>query len=180
MKKIPHFESGPGMEALELLVQLKAKLEDVRGEHMQVVNDLKTSSFENEDVMDDARRLLEGGALHDEHGMDRLRKREVQLRNQLKVLEDAIRKQTVLVELERAKAMQKYRREHPASKKIEEAWKKALHVLWSVIELEDRVIEDLAQLGYGRQEPIVTNPFWLNRSAFKDWYQASDEFQEAK
>ena len=99
--------------------------------------------------------------------------REVVLRRKVEALEKAIAQQMARIEIERALERGKARRSLARSAEVDALWDAARKALYAAIAAEDKIIQDLVELGYGKSEPTVTAPFWLNRQLFLEEWKAS-------
>lgn len=158
--------------ALELLFDMRARLDLLNGEHSQACAAL---SFKNDGhapsagPLDRARAMLDGKPMPATRAenIDALRVRELELRGQLEILNPAINAQATVVEIERtrarAAALESRKKElDGVRKKMDDA----VASLRAAIIAEDKILDELVAGGFGRQEPGITTAAWMNRELF--------------
>lgn len=121
-------------------------------------------------TLDRARAILDGEPLplNRSGEDDRLRERELEIRERLEVLRAALGWQPQEVERQRDRARAEAWSAATEQTGIAKAWATAEAALLAAIVAEDALLDRLAAGGFGCGGPVATNPTWLTRDACRD------------
>lgn len=165
-------EYAPYVAAVELLQRLMEKCDQLKAERKSILDELRFDSSSPVRALgriDYAKAVLDGVNVPLNRAVEfsALRDRELEVRKQVEVLEVALRAQSEAIEMERRRA----RDAAIASREKEVAavrmrMNEACRKLMAALAAEDEFLIDLATGGFGRQEPGITSPYWLNREMF--------------
>lgn len=165
-------EYAPFAAATELLQRLTEKRDALAAERESILNQMRGDSDAVRvlDQIDRARAVMDGENVPLNRGaaFAAFQERELQIREQLEVLNAALRAQPETIEMERRRA----RAQAIASREKELAavrlrMNDACRKLMAALAAEDAFLADLVAGGFGAQEPGITSPHWLNREAFQ-------------
>jgi len=152
---------------------LEAEHAKLSAEHAELVSKLAFTTSPNErrqpaTTMEKAQMLLSGGTLPTDNVLTDMQARELELRQRIELLGQALREAPAAVERQRDKARAEALQDHKDRAKVQQAWDKAVEALRGAVSLEDALIADTVAGGFGSSEPSITAaPTWLNRDVLK-------------
>lgn len=164
-------EYAPFAAATELLQRLTEKRDALAAERESILNQMRGDSDAVRvlDQIDRARAVMDGENVPLNRGaaFAAFQERELQIREQLEVLNAALRTQPEAIEMERlrARALAIASREKELSA-VRLQLNDACSKLMAAMAAEDAFLADLVAGGFGLQEPGITAPPWINREFF--------------
>ena len=167
-------QNHPGYaEAADLLQRLQDKHAELTAEQQTLQAQLRFKEPQTVDVpslRDRALALVDGQPLPPGRAglVDQVRDKELEIRQQLEILNQALRSQPEVVEHERHRA--RSAAVAARSKELDRVaakWEAAQAALRDALAAEDALTAELLTNGFGYRFPAVTSPAWLNRDHAK-------------
>uniref|UniRef100_A0ABX1PLQ6 Uncharacterized protein n=2 Tax=Aromatoleum anaerobium TaxID=182180 RepID=A0ABX1PLQ6_9RHOO len=158
--------------AQDLLERLTAERDRLTAEQATIHGRMRWDNPERmplPDTIDRAKAILEGPPVPSNRAgeLDELRTRDLAIRERLEVLNAALRSQPSEMEHQRIRARAEALADREkAVAAIRMRWSEAIRKLQAAIAAEDALLDELVMGGFGRQEPSITAPHWLNRELF--------------
>ncbi len=155
--------------------EMQKLLSDLKGEHARLttlqtdlVAKLKNSNMHADrsgTTEDRARALLNGEPLPKtaSEALGVLGDEELQARTRIAEIEPILRALPTRLERIREAARASELAADKRTAQVKTLWEKALATLQAAITAEDELLTDLRARGFGGQEPLITNPYWLAR-----------------
>lgn len=155
-------------EAQDLLTQLQAEQARLTAEHAAATAVLRwdTPNEPLPSVTARAVLLMRGKPVDVNRGaqQDAQRLTEIDLRHKLEVIDSALRQQPSEVEHQRDMARAEWLEQHRDTVKIRKMWLDAVSAMRGAIEAENQLLDAAVAGGFGRAEPQLTAPYWLQRN----------------